>query len=120
MALCVGGKFFEALRNFFGLRAVGVVLLFPAALDFAEARLEVAENFLAGRTHQRFHALLGEFTQLLKISFANSFHPREGIVDGFIEMLGQRVLNDFFGGGLQFALHGGDELIDGNRDALRF
>ena len=96
------------------------MLLFPAALDFAEARLEVAENFFAGRTHQRFQALLGKFAQLLKISFADAFDAREGSVDGFIEMLGQRVLDDFFGGGLQFALHGGDELIDGDGDALRF
>ena len=37
IALRIGGEFFEALHNFFGLGAEGVVLLFPAALDFAEA-----------------------------------------------------------------------------------
>ena len=88
MTLRIGGKFFQALGDFFGLRAVGVVLLFPAALDFAEARLEMAENFFAGGAHQRFHALLGKFAQLLKISFADAFNPREGRVDGFLEMLG--------------------------------
>ena len=96
------------------------MLLFPAALDFAEARFEVAENFFAGRTHQRFQALLGKFVQLLKIVFADALDAREGSVDGLVEMLSQRVLNDFFGGDLQFALHGGDKLVDGDRHALRF
>ena len=67
-------------------------------MDFAEARFEVAENFFTGGADQRFRALLGEFAELLEISFADAFHARERRVDGFIEMLGQRVLNDFFSG----------------------
>ena len=62
----------------------------------------MAENFFARRTHQRFQALLGKFAQLLEISFADAFDASEGSFNSFIEMLGQRVLNDFFGGGLQF------------------
>ncbi len=119
IALRIGGEFFEALRNFFCLSAIGGLLLFPAALDLAKARLEVAENFLAGRAHQRFQSLLGKFTKLLEISFADAFHSREGGIDGFIEMCGQCVLNDFFGGSLQFALHCSNELVDGDGDAFR-
>ena len=119
LALRVGGKPFEALRDLFRLRAVSVVLLFPAALHFAEARLQVTKDFFTGGTHQRFETLLGEFAQLLKIAFANSFDSRKGRIDSFIEVLGERVLHDLFGRGLQFALHGGDELVDGDGHALR-
>src|SRR4029077_7139182 len=95
------------------------LLFIPAALDFSEARLEVAEDFLAGSAHQRFKALLGKFMQLLKIVFTDALDTRQGLVDGFIEVSGQRVLDDLFGGGLQFALHGGDQLVDGDGDAFR-
>jgi hypothetical protein len=120
IALHLRGKFFQALRDFFGLRTVSVVLLFPTALDLAESRFEMAEDFFARRTNQRFHALLGKFTQLLKISLADAFDPGEGCVDGLIEMIGQRVLHDFFRGSLQLALHGGDELVDRDSHAFRF
>jgi hypothetical protein len=108
IALRIAGQFFEALGDFLGLRAISVVLFLPVALDFSEARFEVAENFLAGRAHQRFKALLGKFMQLAKIVFANAFDARESFVDGFVEMSGERVLNDFFRRRLQFALHGGN------------
>jgi prolyl-tRNA synthetase len=42
ITLGIARKFFKALRNFFGLRAISVVLFFPVALDFSEARFEEA------------------------------------------------------------------------------
>ncbi len=120
IALRISGEQLQAPCDFLGLRAIGVLLLFPVALHFAEAQFEVAENFFARSAHQRFKAKFGKFMKLLDIVFANALDSREGVTDGLVEMGGQRVLDNFFGGRLQLALHGGDQLVNGDGHALRF